>query len=99
MNESIVFFLKITPKPECYAEIMQKIQDIVPRVLEIPGCEVFSLSASIDPSDRSLFLYEVFADQESYDSYHGQGYTQILKEVCKDGLASPIQAQRLVKIV
>ena len=77
---------------------MQKIQDIIPLVLQIPGCEVFSLSASIDPNDQSLFLYEVFADQKSYDSYHAQGYTQILKEVCKDGLVSPIQGQRLVKI-
>ena len=98
MDKQVVFFLKITPKPEFYERLRSAILDVIPKVLKEPGVRVFNLHESLTDEDKSLYLYEVFDSQEAYNFYIEQSYTQAIKLHFKEWLASPIEAVKLSKI-
>lgn len=90
-------FVRITPKPEHYAEAREKILAILPQTQAEPGCEMFELHA--DEDGRHLYLYESFSDDEAFALHMKEEYTQAVLSQFPRWLAEPVQATRLSRLL
>ncbi|HLO78654.1 MAG TPA: putative quinol monooxygenase [Magnetospirillum sp.] len=89
-------FVRITPKPEHFAEVRERILAMVPQTLAEPGCEIFELHE--DEAGRCLYLYESFADEEALALHLKEEYAQAVLAHYPRWLAEPMQVTTLSRL-
>ena len=101
MAEPLVVFARITPKAACYDLAREAVLGIIPETRAEPGCHTFVLHEDADGTAgqadtlRSLYLYEVWADEAALAAHHAQPYTQAVFESYQTWLAAPVALTRL----
>lgn len=98
MDQPIILFIKLTPKPEFRDALKNAIAKVVPLALSDARCKAFQLHKSAVDGDHSLYLYEFFENQDAYNHYAQQRYTQELREIMKEYLGEPIQLTKLSQL-
>lgn len=98
MDKSIVLWIKITPKPEFFADVKEAILKVIPHALKDDGCKCFSLHESAAEDDHSFYLYEIFDSQDAYNRYALQPFSLKIRELFKQWLACPPSLIKLSKV-
>lgn len=97
MNKPYIAFARIVPKPEHLNAAKEAILGLIPKTLEEPGCQVFTLHEPGDESDEALYLYEVFDDEDAFNFHHEQEYTKAVFKAYENWLAEPVEIKKLQK--
>lgn len=98
MNKPYVAFARIVPKPEHFEAAKSAILGIIPKTLEEPGCQVFTLHESSDKDDQAMYLYEIFDNEEAFNSHHEREYTKVVFKAYENWLSEPVEIKRLQKV-
>lgn len=93
MDNHIVLFARITPRPEFFEDARRAVLSIVPATREEPGCHEFILHEG--DGDGRLYLYEKFVDEAAFAAHHAQPYTRDVFEKYETWLAAPVEITRL----
>ena len=94
-QEKYYAFATIPVKPEYMQQAEQAILDITPETLAEPGCEVFTLHKRFESDMATLYLYEIFTDEEAFNFHHAQSYTKAVFKKYETWLAGPVDINRL----
>jgi len=95
----IIFFTQVTPKPESYQQAKEEIAVFISKTLQEPGCKLLVMYEPDDKKDGSLYLHEVFENQEALDTHFAQEHTKEILKSSENWLAKPIEIKKLSKAI
>lgn len=98
MNKPYVAFARIVPKPEHFDAAKEAILGLIPKTLEEPGCQVFNLHEAGEGNGQAMYLYEIFDDEDAFNSHHAKEYTKAVFKAYEDWLAEPVEIKKLEKV-
>lgn len=96
MNDTLIGFALIEPKPEHFADARAAIRAIQPATLAEPGCHQFVLHADEDAG--LLYLYEEWADAGALATHHAQDYTKAVFASYEHWLAAPVRFETMARL-
>lgn len=86
---SLSVFATVTPKPEHLSEAIAAVEGIISNTRAEEGCIRFDLHEGTQTGQ--LYLYEIWADRDAFDSHHVQPYTQAVYRQYESWLAAPVE--------
>jgi len=96
-EHSLFVFAKISPKHEHFEDAKQAILNILQQTREEPGCYQFELHEN--QAEKSLFLYEEWANKSSLEEHYHKPYTSEVFENYEKWLDTPVDVIKMSKCV
>lgn len=98
MNNPYIAFARIVPKPEYFDVAKEAILRLIPKTLEEPGCQLFTLHQSGDKDDQAMYLYEIFDNEQAFNAHHAKEYTKAVFKAYENWLSEAVEIKRLHKV-
>lgn len=97
MNEPIITFAKLAPKPEFYESVKNALLEIIPKALKGPGCQRLNLYEAKD--EAVIYIYEAWENEAAHDYHHAQDYTKEALNNLLTWLSTPIEVIELSQLI
>lgn len=94
MNDHLVTFVTITPRPEYFDQSRDAVLGIIERTRAEVGCGEFVLHEGRE-FDGNLYLYESFVDQSALDEHFAKDFVQEVLDSYAEWLDRPIELLKL----
>lgn len=96
-STNVQLLARIVPRPGCETQVAEAFRELVPTVLQEPGC-IFYRAHESSQAPGTIVMYETWASQEALDA-HAAGSNFLALTARLDGLlAEPIALEMLRRI-